>query len=338
MENIKEQIVNIILSGDTTELALLLKKGDYANVKVSQNDVPIHYAVKKENLEIVSLLLENGADPNAINDIGVTSLWMLIFEMDILTNIDMIKILLKSGANPNFKQRKNDWSFLHQSVYDKQIELTKLLLEYGANPIESVNADKWSPLHLVRDVETANILLGSDAKKTINSFDKEGLTPIVIVMNLINSGMNANTVDNIVEVLLENGANIEEDNMSFDILEIAIMNNLTKTVKSFIKKEVNIKKHNNYGLSPILQAASYGYDQIVRTLIEAGADPNDQQPFDGWTPIFYSVVNSDLEVIKVLLDNGASLDIKDSTGKNVFEYVESDEVKNILTSYLDKEN
>ncbi len=59
-----------------------------------ENDTPLHQFVWRNELENVQLLLRNGADVNAIGDMGETPLQVAISQ----ENIDIIETLLKSGA------------------------------------------------------------------------------------------------------------------------------------------------------------------------------------------------------------------------------------------------
>ena len=56
-------------------------------------------AVRYSNIEIVKLLLENGADPNIKNNDGYTALAAATF----YNNPEIVKILLEYGADPFIK-------------------------------------------------------------------------------------------------------------------------------------------------------------------------------------------------------------------------------------------
>ena len=58
----------------------------------------LHYAVKLDDIKAVSLLIEKGADVNALDKEGMTPLSYLQNE-----NIEIAKLLLEKGANPNIK-------------------------------------------------------------------------------------------------------------------------------------------------------------------------------------------------------------------------------------------
>jgi len=63
------------------------------------NDSSLHYAVRiKDNLEIVKLLIENGANINIQNNYLTSSLHNAVFLID---NFEIVKLLIENGANIN---------------------------------------------------------------------------------------------------------------------------------------------------------------------------------------------------------------------------------------------
>jgi hypothetical protein len=121
---------------------LLIEKGADVNVSDS-NDVPVLiYAILAQNQRLVELLLQKGADPNALArqarqrasaKPGVSSALMLAVEVG---NPTTIKSLLQKGANPNY-QIWDTPSFgvspLMMAAQGRP-EVVKMLLEAGANP------------------------------------------------------------------------------------------------------------------------------------------------------------------------------------------------------------
>ena len=76
--------------------------------------------------------------------------------------------------------------------------------------------------------------------------------------------------------------------------------------------KLDVNRKNKYG-RVALMFASWSNVEIVRILLEGGADPNIQEE-DGKTALMYaSYIGSD-DVIKILLDYGADSNIKDKHG------------------------
>ena len=80
---------------------MLLADGADPSIFDDLNYTPLHYAVKHDHHDMVSLLLTYGADVNAHNEsrIGNTS----IREMASNCSLAMAKLLLDAGADPTIR-------------------------------------------------------------------------------------------------------------------------------------------------------------------------------------------------------------------------------------------
>ena len=68
-----------------------------------------------------------------------------------------------------------------------------------------------------------------------------------------------------------------------------------------------------------MHASSRGYAEIVRLLIEAGADP-DFRPEGGMTPLMCAASRGYAEVVGLLLDAGADKDLKDGNDHTALKH------------------
>jgi|SRR5262245_60203657 len=104
------------------------------------NDTALHLAAAGYRVEIVRLLLEAGADPNAAKNMRKStplhyaadgclscSAW------DAKRQVETIRLLLRSGANIH-QQDMNGATPLHRSVRTRCAAAVKCLLEAGADP------------------------------------------------------------------------------------------------------------------------------------------------------------------------------------------------------------
>ena len=94
--------------------------------------------------EIVSFLIENGADVNAVatNGTGYNALTGSVSQR----RRDITKILLANGARADYRYGPG-WSPLHEAAMDGDAEVAALLLDHGADP-NAKSAEGKTPLGL----------------------------------------------------------------------------------------------------------------------------------------------------------------------------------------------
>lgn len=91
-----------------------------------------------------------------------------------------------------------------------------------------------------------------------------------------------------------------------------------KEIKSLIKKGINAryltdrKEDKNFmqNMCPIHIAARFGYKEIVKALIENGADLNIKSGRYGFMPLYLACENNYEEIIDILIKNGANLGLE----------------------------
>lgn len=82
---------------------------------------------------------------------------------------------------------------------------------------------------------------------------------------------------------------------------------------------------------PLCVAISKSDNQTAKKIIEYGADVN--QRFNGMTPLMYAARYNNVEMIKMLIEKGADLSEKDSRGNTAIKYAELSNAKE-ATAFL----
>ena len=174
-------------------VALLLKYGADVN---SDSPTSLIHAIKCVNVtstfNTIKILLENGADPNAyFNRDGTNSYIIspLACALHLINNVDsdiveqIVKLLLKYHADVNFGISGDNDSYTYETIpivlAFEDIRIMRLLLEQGADP----NLYNYNELYLEYVKEPCSALFWACYKPTVGY------------------------VDQIIEVLLEYGAN-----------------------------------------------------------------------------------------------------------------------------------
>ena len=98
-------------------------------------------AVKRNDADVLSLLLDINTSPDAIDDKGKTALWWGSY----LAQNEAVSLLLKANVNPNLLT-KNDGTPLFIASLEGRYDIVSLLLKANANP--NLQNGGLSPLYI----------------------------------------------------------------------------------------------------------------------------------------------------------------------------------------------
>lgn len=76
----------------------------------------------------------------------------------------------------------------------------------------------------------------------------------------------------------------------------------------------------NKAVSPLCQAIAKGDYETVKKMVEFGSDIN--QASNGMTPLMYAARYNKVEIVKLLLANGAKLNLKDDKGFTALKHAQ----------------
>jgi ankyrin repeat protein len=85
--------------------------------------------------------------------------------------------------------------------------------------------------------------------------------------------------------------------------------------------DINAAATNGTGYNALTGAVTSGQTEIVKWLLENGADPNYRYA-NGYSPLLNAAANGHLEILKLLQGHGADLRANTTGGKNALSYAE----------------
>ncbi|GBL81153.1 Serine/threonine-protein phosphatase 6 regulatory ankyrin repeat subunit B [Araneus ventricosus] len=321
------------LNGHVDIVKLLIRKGATVNMHTIDGGTPLHYAVENGHEKIVEILIKQGANVNAIDGCSYTPLnfaaedgyfsivKILVEHRADINNttmngatalhlaaknghLDIVEFLCNKKALLHLKDLMG-FTALHYGCLNGHENVVNYLIEKGAK-INATDTEKRMPLHLAAlngHIKVIEILISKGVD--LNSTDAKGCSALHL--------SSANDKETVVEFLLTKGATVNHWNdFHFSALFLAIKNHNVKILQLLIAKGADINLINSLGLKALHFGALHGNREIIEELIMQNVDINDQS-FAG-TPLHLAVLNNTIEVVEVLIKNGALIDAKCKSG------------------------
>jgi len=275
---------------------LLLKSGANVNAKADNSWTALMEAAKGHSYlrkafidkgrkdvatiptEFARLLLERGADANAMDEAGRTAL------MTAAANgqTETVKLLIEAGVDVNAKDPDGGTALIY--LIEGYVSLMQRLPESDRVTVSTI------------PIEIASLLINAGAD--VNTETKDGTT---VLMEASISGR-----ADLVRLLVERGANVNAKfpRNGMTVLMFAGDTAHTKIVEVLIEKGADINARDNHGVTALISAAAGGHSDVVRLLIEKGADVNAKNNY-GETALSRASKYNRTGIIELLKQAGA---------------------------------
>lgn len=207
-------------AGSSECCLLLIKNGAQINGGIEKKSA-LAYAVQKNSVGCVKILLQLGANPNTPQVYTETPLHVAA----TFGHVESMKLLLDYGAVVGAQLGRRRLTALHLAAEEDFYECVKLLLDAGAN-INCLNVDDQTPLHLAclsQAVKTVEVLIERGAN--VHAIYKDGRTTLHAAI------VKESRFWDCARLLLE--ANVDPnrvDNFGYSPLHIAALNEFSSCV------------------------------------------------------------------------------------------------------------
>jgi len=293
-QGVRTALHQAVFGNSEAAVRLLLERGANPNVRCEgDNAYPLHFAVEKNRVPIIHLLVEHGADTNGEGDyheLGVIG-WATAWE-HFQPDPETVAYLLAHGARHN----------IFSAVSTGDVEsLRALIARQPADLERRMNGSRMRsmPLHLAvihRQPAVVRALLELGAN--LESLDEAGFTPLDLAA--------LNGASGLVSILMDSGAKLR--------LPAAAALGRAADVASLLRRDPDALKPEGRWSRLIVRASEHGSGDMVETLLRNGASvnirDNPKTSIDstaGYTPLHAAAWTGNLDVIPVLLRHGADV-------------------------------
>ena len=308
------------------------------NITHYTNTTPLMIASSYGHYDIAKALIDNGALVNLRAGDGFNAL----MESVRTDNIEIAKLLIEHDSDINIKN-KDGKNMIMIACENGNEEMFNLLIENNADINEK---SSWGASALIYASEKGNINIMKyliDKGIDVNGkADDNGDTPLLWAV----TGENPYEAS---KLLIENGADVNATNNSGTAPATILAGSVPQVVKLLKDNGADLDTKFLDYYPPIAIAAGAGNLEIVKALVENGADVNYYPNDINYTAIFHAIDQHNYEVAEYLFKNGVDLNIKmkpdNDYGRsikesyNVLEYAEAMHDKkmiNIVKKYYKK--
>ena len=289
----------------TTDLAeRLLSAGALVDASNELGITPISIACRNGSEAMVDLLLKAKADAKGSEPSGET----VLMSCARTGSLGAVEQLLAAGAEPNSFEVDSGQTALMWAAAGGHWEIVDLLIGAGAD-VNASSSGKFTPLMFAArtgDLKSAELLLGAGAE--VNAATEDGLSPLLIASASLDAitGSDYRLVveesqhESVGALLLDRGADVtQSDQYGMTALHYAVEMNKPSLLRALLKRDADPNAQLTQGLpfrrgdyvgreaydgaSPFWLAARLGNVEMMRELLDAGADPELRQAW-GVTP------------------------------------------------------
>ncbi|CAO3674717.1 unnamed protein product [Umbelopsis ramanniana] len=302
-DNGEETLWLLYLAAEAGQVSLIKSTLDQVDEegKKHYKNATLHEASRHGQVDVVTYLLDNGAEIDSINRVGLTPLFLAGQYPDVIST------LIHRGACINARQQE----FPHQGVLHyyaslDQIEGVRLLLNCDYNiHIRDNDDDYLTALHYVArrrkgDCEIADILLRQGVD--VNAKDRDGRTALHYC-----SGHDSLDLANL---LIDFGIDIDATSFEYGYrptaLQLAIKCRNLELISLLVRHRADVNARDN-GKTVLHMAVQKNLTAGCALLIESGANVNSRDS-QGLTPLVTALENRNTSLVRLLLEHNASVD------------------------------
>lgn len=315
----------------------LLKRGVDVNSKAKNGITALIVATASDSKDVIEALLVRGADVNLANAEG----WTPLMEAAYRDRPAIVKRLLRAGAKVNLVETRNGFTALMVAARGDKTDSVSALLEAGSEVNRTDTRRGASALHLAlasrkkmsAQIAAELLVNGADADLRARNGDtplmaaiRSGKLAKVTLVLSENVNLAARTDDG--RTALTEAAALGHDTMVRHLLRAGAkpsagaVTALTEAIRAesmdvarlLIDAGANPSHPGRGGKVPLVLAVLNGNEELVKLLLDKGAQINERHPKDGTTALMWAANTGEKRLVQLLMDRGADLSIRAHDG------------------------
>ncbi|KTF88881.1 hypothetical protein cypCar_00042086, partial [Cyprinus carpio] len=315
--------------GHTAVVKALLQKGAHVDATAKDGQTALHIAVENCKPQVVQMLLGFGANVQLRG--GKAQETPLHIAARVKEGERVAEMLLKSGADVNAEQQNGETA-MHVAARHGALQMIRALIPEGGDVTWKSKVGE-NPLHVaVRHCharvveEVLNSLTNErsrqEAELCVREGNQKGETPLHLAAELKSDAVHQPDEDTcIIKILMEHHADVtavtrqsRETPLHYSarVGNTAVLQEMLRNVPSN-QLQTAINKHAKNGWSPLLLAAEQGHTEVVKVLLQNNArvDVFDEE---GKAAIHLAAEQGHEDIVDILLAHKAFVNAKTKLG------------------------
>ncbi len=310
------RLIQLVLSGDSDKLIDLLENTASLGINVQglKGMTALHIATIRNDIDMVELLLKNGAKTDVKDASGNCP---LAYAARLSNTLEIMDLMISHGANVNETGLMGKTA-LFEAVQSARIENVEYLCadkNVSANLGESTTGT--TPLHLMAQEDNTlmiDILSSSCATTSIDDLNIFGAGPLHYAAK--------SDSEKAAKLLLWKGASV---NLKCTILgntplHVAAACNSSKVALMLIDKGAHVNAKNGEQETPLFLAAMTGHEPMLKLLLDAEADINAKNRH-GQSPLNIAITYKEEKIAQYLIHHGADIFAREYIRKETILHV-----------------
>lgn len=229
-----------------------------AGAEIPDDDTTLPLAVEANDTKFISYILEEGITKNLKK--------LILFVALQLRNIEIMDIILKNDMSLITSHDRNNKNLLIRAIGYSFVGGVEYLLEMDTDNILFPTANhERSILLSTRDIRILSILIRANTKRVHAGYES------IIVDDVLVTMIKENYPENCIRLILQ--AKPESITTYPYAIHKAIMRGSVRSVNVLLEFGYDINETNDNDLTPLMLAVKLSNENMVRFLLEKGAEP-----------------------------------------------------------------